>query len=130
MKAAFLSLHDYLVRLPRSDVDRLLLNHILTECVDESLTGVSAPADTRRGVTEWEGSIDNCLVSLAWDWKATHDGHLQVLPLPVRTNLMLLDEHGYDVGHDATSVALLRYLETSSWWHAPVAAARRVPQRA
>jgi len=118
VNGAYLSVHDYLVRVPASHLGRIVLEHLLTEQDAQVLELAFPPARRprgRAGLTEWEGRIDGCLVSLAWDWLELDDGRLQVLPLPVRSNLMLLDERGYDLPREVCEPLLLGLIGRTPW---------------
>ena len=118
MNSAYLSMHDYRVRLPGSQVGRIVLEHLLTE-QDGHVLELAFPGrrsrHRRAGLTEWEGQVDGCLVSVAWDWAELDDGRLQRLPLPVRSNLMLLDERGYDLPSEASDRLLQRLIAGLPW---------------
>jgi hypothetical protein len=124
---ARLSTHDYLVRLPGSQLCCIVLEHLLTE-QDPLVLEMTQEPDLRRpgrraGLTEWEGSVSSCYVSLAWDWVELDDGEIQLLPdLPVRSNVMPLDGLGYDLSRDAADRVLLELIESLPWRSEVVAA--------
>lgn len=108
---------DGYVRLPFSDLSRLSFLHLCSENNEEFLQELRAKKIPARlaGFTEWK--CDSMLpVSIGWAW-FVHDCSDKVLlaPDPVRSNLMLRDAQGYDLGPRNTSEILAVWLHGFSW---------------
>lgn len=79
-----------------------------------------------NGHTEWAGG-DDPLVSIGWDWRACwFAGRLRWMAGDVRSNLMLVDDRGSDLGVAATR-RLLELRLAHMDWPAAVAAALGLP---
>jgi hypothetical protein len=106
-----------------NDLRSLELSHLDSK-VDDSDVGeeTSAPLNARladwaniSGYTEWK-SLSKPAISLGWDWVgALPSGVLEVLPSSLRTNLMLIDEDGSDLGASATGHRLEAWLHGLAW---------------
>lgn len=95
---------DLYVRVTKDELLELQLEHHLTE-------PASAFDGQATGYTEWTGSTRGQLVSVACFWRAYADGSvLSTDPMDVSTNLMLIDNMGYDAGHRRTGEVLLGML--------------------
>lgn len=92
---------DLYVRVTKDELLALQLEHHLTE-------PPSAFDGQATGYTEWTGNTRGRLVSVACFWRAYADGSaLSTDPMDVSTNLMLIDNTGYDAGHRHTGEVLL-----------------------
>lgn len=94
------------------DVERMKLEHLYTEALD-SLGGIP----TRwAGLTEWVCRQDGATISLAWDWVRLDDGALvECFDCPVRSNVMILDDKGYDLGPEASAAMLQEKIRATAW---------------
>jgi hypothetical protein len=113
---------DSYLRLPIARFTDLEFDHLFSECdpllLDElRLQGMSVFA---AGISEWK-SMGKPEISLGWSWYVESGGRLMLAPEPVRTNLMLSDSHGYDMGQSITSDFLRTWLLTFPWQSAVVA---------
>ncbi len=122
---------DGYVRLPTRLLHRLPLVHLYSEWeASGELAGWSERDETDRparahrcgealdelyGHTEWAGR-DDPRVSIGWDWQACWTaGQLRWMAGEVRTNLMLVDERGDDLGVGATQRLLQLHLAHLNW---------------
>lgn len=114
--------HDYRVRLFVDELDGLVLSHLATTEANDILDDARACgfAAGRAGTTEWHGTCQGKVISIAWDWLQLSDGQLRSLALTApRTNLRVLDKRGYDL--EADEEALLWSLVQRHQWRAAVA---------
>lgn len=96
---------DLYVRVTKDELLGLPLEHHLTE-------PASACDGVATGYTEWTAIASGRLVSVACFWRAYADGSvLSTDPMDVSTNLMLIDDMGYDAGHKHTGEVLLERLQ-------------------
>ena len=66
-------------------------------------------------------------ISFGWAWYVQSESNsLQLAPEPVRSNVMIVDMQGYDVGVATTSELILQWLQYCDW-QAMVKLALRVP---
>ena len=106
--------HDRLVRVRADAMATIVLEHAWTVqdggvLEDEDSDACSA------GITEWQGTWQGRVVSLGWDWRRLQDG--AILPVECvapRTNLMLIDDRGYDC-HGRRDAALWQLVRQLRW---------------
>jgi hypothetical protein len=79
------------------------------------------------GYTEWI-SDSTPAVSVGWDWSVTAPGELTLNRHSIRTNVMLVDEHGTDRGREATIEATIRIIDQRPWQQAVLAAVQAPPR--
>ena len=124
---------DGLVRIPASELSHLRLSHLQSEvdvpedefATADSLLG-AVPAQA-TGYTEWVGA-DDPGISLGWDWIVGGAlGVLALRPLSIRTNVMLVDPQGEDLGEPATVQLLAGYLAGWDWQSAVLEQLRTAP---
>ncbi|WKB51106.1 DUF4902 domain-containing protein [Eleftheria terrae] len=107
---------------------RHLFSGLDPECLDGALPLCGGAAAGISGYTEWV-SCDEPLLSLGWDWRLDHrSGWPEVAAPGVRSNLMLVDEQGFDLGSALTIDRLNALLKTLDW-QAAVAAALQMQRR-
>ncbi len=109
---------DGYIRLHRGALDQIRLVHLVSGLDEEECRGGAAGAvhSAIRGYTEWS-SASTPAVSVGWDW------HIDTLARPVsaacrdapRSNVMLVDEQGRDVGPDHTARCLRQLVEALDW---------------
>jgi hypothetical protein len=112
---------DHLVRVSASELEHLRLEH-LESGIDSPDDDFATPAALLgaeptefTGYTEWVGAVD-AGVSVGWDWVVNARLSLLTLrPGTIRTTLMLVDEHGAPLGHDATAQCLHDHLTRWAW---------------
>lgn len=108
---------DGYIRLPRRALDQIRLVHLVSGLDEEERTGaMGAVHSDISGYTEW-ATTSAPAVSVGWDW------HIDTLSRPVsaacrdipRSNVMLVDEQGRDIGPDHTARCLQRLVEALEW---------------
>lgn len=73
---------------------------------------------TKTGFTEWQAIMDGNVISLSWDWR--HHSNYEVSPDfsgGVRTNILCLDERGYDLSVASSEALLSKVIERLDWQH-------------
>lgn len=108
---------DGYIRLPLSRLSAMQFEHLgsdadagfLAELREQALPASNA------GFSEW-ASDTTPAVSLGWGWYI-HDTSNRMLPAPdpVRSNVMLTDLHGYDLGPVATAHLFSAWLAGYDW---------------
>ena len=106
---------DFYVRLSEQQVLGLKLR-LLHAQLDEHADPLQweGPASEWRGFTEWT-TDDQRVVSVGWDWVTASDGDIRLAADSLRTNLMVVDAQGRDLGAEATSACILQLLGTMQW---------------
>lgn len=108
---------DGYIRLPRGALGQIRLVHLVSGLDEEERTGaVGAVHSAICGYTEW-ATASAPAVSVGWDW------HIDTLSRPLsaacrdtpRSNVMLVDEQGRDIGPDRTARCLRRLVEGMEW---------------
>lgn len=107
---------DGYIRITRSALAQVQLTHFFS--AEERADCIAAPtnAPTHFGYTEWV-SQDQPTVSLGWDWSLTwidHQPYCRTLLVP-RSNIMLINDQGDDLGRAYTADALLSYISGLPW---------------
>jgi len=98
---------DHYVRMPAQSMHGITLKHHFSE-----VTGIS-PC---KGFTEWTTQTENALVTVSWDWVRLSNGTIvQPSPRMVFSNVMLLDDYGFDQGADLTEATLLHVIDRIDW---------------
>lgn len=109
---------DYYFRAAVRELAGLGLQHCLTvqdTAVLDDVHRLRLPG-RRAGVTEWEGVCQGCPLSLGWDWAELEDGDIRAITLVApRTNLMLIDEKGYDMADEPCAASLWAFIATLPW---------------
>jgi len=110
---------DGYLRATIGELHRWSLTHFLTAF--DSLAAPSDAAFVVSGVTEWICQVPskNMIASLGWDWYLPG---LQGVPAcsncDIRTNVMLVNCEGQDLGQHLTSENLAEWLKRTGWEHA------------
>jgi hypothetical protein len=118
--------HDGYLRVTDTDLCGVRLEHLLSGLDDDgpgyAAGGVGATTATLAGFTEWVGHCRPA-VSIGWDWRAGHvAGAARYLRVgPPRSNLMLVDARGRDLGFEFTAVHVGSWVDQQAWQQ-PVAA--------
>lgn len=110
---------DGYVKLQLRSFHGIRLQHFVSGLDEESPGGASmegAYVSTIEGYTEWV-SISAPVISLGWDWiyDPMRIPSMLVRQGTLRTNVMLLDNDGIEVGHLKTSVLLEAVLDCFDW---------------
>lgn len=121
---------DFYVRLHEAALSRMAWIH-LESGVDLLDERDDSPCDRLlegarlsgaiRGYTEWV-SESLPLISFGWDWSMTLSGTLQLNRHSIRTNVMLLDECGRDLGRSASVAGVVRLIDQRQWQEAVLSA--------
>lgn len=108
---------DGYIRLPLSRVSTMRFEHLGSNANAEFLAELKEHAlpASNAGFSEW-ASDTTPAVSLGWGWYI-HDTSNRVLlaPDPVRSNVMLTDLRGYDLGPVATAHLFNAWLAGYDW---------------
>lgn len=110
-------MNDYLVRMDLSQLDSLELSHLYSE-VDPSLdqAAYSLSCSSLSGYTEWMALYFQQTVTLGWDWASENGEELRLRDgLLIRTNLMLQDHRGVDLGKELTLTHLSYFIARLEW---------------
>jgi hypothetical protein len=118
---AFAATHDFYVRTTMRSLTSTRFTHLFSY-MDDGLTEddrrMGMPV-TAGGYTEWANETEPAL-SIGWDWYRLHTANSTLLgPGEIRSNIMLLDQIGYDHGPVPTE-RLLRCWVASLHWQAVV----------
>ncbi len=122
---------DYYLRLQPEALTHLSLRHLESH-VDLELTRPPRPQEREGawltedigGYTEWVDA-DGAGYSLGWDWYVQAPaGGLAVRQHSIRTNIMLVDCVGGDLGRAQTEQVLLDWLQRWDWKEQVLAALR------
>ncbi len=105
---------DRRIRLREEQLAELALTHL--DSREDHDVKQDAPDAPYAGVTDWTAPVDGFIVSIAWDWFATHDGDVRALRgVAPRSNLQVIDAKGYDMPPPQEHQALWRLIDTMSW---------------
>lgn len=108
---------DGYIRLRMANLHRLRFIHLFSESDTgflQELKSQTVPASS-AGFSEWRSESDPS-VSVGWGWFIHHDSRrLLLAPDGIRSNVMLIDAHGYDLGPRKTSVLFGTWLEDFEW---------------
>jgi hypothetical protein len=72
------------------------------------------PPGVWGGFTEWV-SAGTPAISIGWDWLMVSNGSIKLVPDTIRTNLMLVNKHGRDLGIEASAAAVVTMLGCLPW---------------
>ena len=108
---------DGYVRLRLEDLSAVSFFHLFSESDSDflqELRTLTIPASA-AGFSEWTSNT-NPVISLGWGW-FIHNQSNQVLLAPdgVRSNVMLVDASGYDLGPLKTSSLFCMWLSAFEW---------------
>ncbi|MDF3035271.1 MAG: hypothetical protein K0S28_545 [Paucimonas sp.] len=110
-------LNDGYIRMNYSALSALPLDHLLTFSDEDFLLELymqGIPAAS-AGFSEWKTDASTA-VSLGMGWYVdASTGHILLAPEPIRSNLMLIDRKGYDLGMPQTSSLLRNWLQSFNW---------------
>jgi Domain of unknown function (DUF4902) len=114
-----LSHQDYYIRLQEAQLEQVEFAHLATTVEPELLEADPVGRDCKgclTGATEWFGAVDHTAVSIGWDWISLNDLAISILdPLHIRTNVMLIDHWGVDLGDEITGARILAQLAKLGW---------------
>jgi Domain of unknown function (DUF4902) len=70
----------------------------------------------RRGSTEWQALSNGAVLSLSWDWRQCDDGAIRAdVGMGLCTNIVLLDEKGYDALPGQTEAVFWEMIQGLRW---------------
>jgi hypothetical protein len=109
--------HDGYIRLSLQALSEMPLMHLASDfdpCILSDLKLQTVPAQ-EAGYSEWS-SLGTPTISIGWSW-FVHDQTRRLLPAPetIRSNVMLVDTHGYDLGKVASSHLFNTWLNLYDW---------------
>ncbi|MDT8999868.1 DUF4902 domain-containing protein [Paucibacter sp. APW11] len=104
---------DAYVRLSIDDLQKLVPTHLHSEI--EDLVDDADPDASIQGFTEWTAASTRTL-SFGWDW-CFEPSSEQLLGQwgSLRTNLMVIDESGGDMGIECTRLCIARLMTHIRW---------------
>lgn len=109
---------DFFVRLTVEHTRRLVWRHARTEIEepgnDTRGNALDGQASTLGGYSDWVTDTDPPLL-ISWDWEMRATGELVFNPHSIRTNLMLVDAQGRDLGHSRTQALARECLSRLAW---------------
>lgn len=122
---------DFYVRSGETHFQRLPLRHVqseleLTSELQPLRESEGASASVLCGCSEWVTESDPPITA-GWDWTVTTSGDVLLNRHSVRTNLMLVDASGQDLGHVVSIAAVVRRIEQLPWQHSALSALREFP---
>jgi hypothetical protein len=110
--------HDRLLRMQEGALFAIVLEHVCT-VQDLSVLDHTVPwhrGARSAGITEWQADHAGRIVSIGWDWVRLQDGALvAATSVAPRSNILLVDRVGYDLGRDESDAALWRWIHTLHW---------------
>lgn len=111
----FTMLLDGYLRITAATLGRTTLRHLHSAIDASASTGpVSREmVPTAAGFTEWQGQSLPAL-SVGWDWVLTTAG-LELIAGSLRSNVMLVDDSGADLGPQANQSLLEAWLQGWDW---------------
>jgi Domain of unknown function (DUF4902) len=119
----FIIMFDVHVRLRIEDLASLPVEHIYSE-----LEEAGGETGLISGFTEWRAQATR-LVSCGWDWTyESASAQLSAQWSSLRTNLMVVDDAGQDMGVECARLCLAR-LMTHARWERVVAGELGLPLR-
>ena len=93
----------------------------LTNLTWEHLCSVVDSADflqAKKGYTDWQATTDGRLLSLSWDWVQEFDcGVIFNSDGGLRTNILCVDDQGYDLSIASSEALLSKIIERLEWHH-------------
>jgi hypothetical protein len=73
------------------------------------------------GGTEWSADFNGSNLTAGWDWYQDADSRICLLEkVPPRSNIVLIDEKGYDVPHDESDREVMMFLREAMFWQSDV----------
>jgi hypothetical protein len=108
---------DGYVRLPLASLNGLSFVHLFSESDGEFLRELRVQTVPARsaGFSEWKSDSEPP-ISLGWGWFIHEESDAILLaPDGVRSNVMLVDKQGYDLGPIRTSHLFCTWLNTFPW---------------
>jgi len=93
--------------------------HQLESALDPSIAVpeeiASSPDGLITGFSEWAGSYGKSNLSIGWDWGLVGGSLVVLNPAEIRTNILLINDQGYDESRLFTRMQLLQLIESLPW---------------
>lgn len=106
---------DAYVRLSIENLQGLKITHVHSEMEDVLSPDADQAQPMVQGFTEWSAPGDRA-ISFGWDWTFEPDkNRLLARWTTLRTNLMLIDEDGSDLGNDCMRLCVARLMTRVCW---------------
>lgn len=109
--------YDGYIRLRLSSLDTLSFVHLISAIDDgllRELQSQTLPA-LRAGYSEWVSDTVPP-VSVGWDWFIHRESErIMLAPDGVRSNVMLIDQSGYDLGSETSTRLFGTWLSSFEW---------------
>jgi hypothetical protein len=108
---------DGYIRLPLASLNSLSFEHLFSDSDADFLQELREQTVPARsaGFSEWKSNT-NPAISLGWGWFIHSESErLMLAPDGVRSNVMLIDARGYDLGPGQTSNLFCSWLDTFEW---------------
>ncbi len=103
---------DCYQRIPVKKLSHLPWEHLCSGIESRGLV------TKKMGYTEWQAALDDCLLSLSWDWRQLHDGAITPdFSSGLRTNMLCIDASGYDLPTHRSETLLSEFIEQLDWVH-------------
>lgn len=78
----------------------------------------SVACQTKTGFTDWQAIMDGSVFSLSWDWLHRVDCDVRSdFSGGLRTNILCLDDRGYDLSVATSEALLSEVIERLDWQH-------------
>ncbi len=109
--------HDGYIRLSLRALSKLSFIHLSSDFDNDILTDLKLQTVPARhaGFSEWI-SDTNPAISLGWSWFIhSQTQRLLAAPEAIRSNVMLIDVRGYDLGTTTTSYLFTTWLALHDW---------------
>lgn len=109
---------DGYIRLTFESFQRVEMIHLFSGMDEDRpiAMGTGASSHPITGYTEWV-SRGTPAISIGWDWELTGaQGKAQLIQTGTPgSNMMLMDQHGYDLGMQKTRQLIVAWLSTFAW---------------
>jgi hypothetical protein len=108
---------DGYIRLPLASLNTLSFVHLFSESDEEFLQELKAQTVSAclAGFSEWKSDASPT-ISLSWGWFIhCQSKRMMLAPDGVRSNVMLINEQGYDLGPMKTSNLFWTWLNEFAW---------------
>ena len=93
--------------------------HQLESALDPSIAVpeeiASSPDDVITGFSEWAGSYGKLNLSIGWDWGLVAGALVVLNPGEIRTNILLINDQGYDESRLFTRMRIVELIESLPW---------------
>jgi len=103
---------DWYLRIRNEKLSKLTWKHLY------SVVDSEEPSTAKKGYTDWQATSDGRLLSLSWDWVQEFDcGVIFNSDGGLRTNILCVDDQGYDLSIASSEALLSKIIERLEWHH-------------